>query len=212
LKTIDYESFGAEAVADVLATSALAVIDNFIERSQTQALFNLLKYYHQNEAFRKAGVGNQSLLTVRSDIRGDYIKWLNNQDAQPAERFFLEQIWALVQKLEPLLFISIKDVECHFAIYPPGSAYEAHLDQFNNDGNRILSFAFYLNHNWKKGDGGEMRVHGSADDHFDIPPLAGRLVLFRSDKVLHEVLPTQKHRYSLTGWLLSQPKNLPFVI
>ncbi|HAJ18613.1 MAG TPA: hypothetical protein DCL95_00870 [Rhodospirillaceae bacterium] len=32
-------------------------------------------------------------------------------------------------------------------------------------------------------------------------PAPGRLVVFRSDLVWHEVLPGRKPRWSLTGWL-----------
>jgi hypothetical protein len=36
----------------------------------------------------------------------------------------------------------------------------------------------------------------------DIAPRAGRLVLFRSDALLHEVRPALRHRYALSLWIL----------
>ena len=38
-------------------------------------------------------------------------------------------------------------------------------------------------------------------DYVDIFPRAGQLVLFRSAKFWHEVLPARRERFSLTGWL-----------
>ena len=35
----------------------------------------------------------------------------------------------------------------------------------------------------------------------DVLPLGGRLVVFLSEDIPHEVLPTQKERISITGWL-----------
>jgi SM-20-related protein len=35
----------------------------------------------------------------------------------------------------------------------------------------------------------------------DVLPIGGRLVVFLSGEIPHEVLPTQKERISITGWL-----------
>lgn len=50
------------------------------------------------------------------------------------------------------------------------------------------------------------------DESFvDIEPLAGRLVIFKSEEVLHEVIYTKVSRYSLTGWLLRKPVGLGYL-
>ena len=56
-------------------------------------------------------------------------------------------------ELNRALFLSLKDYETHFAIYPPGTFYEKHVDQFQSSGARKISFAFYLNENWTQSDG-----------------------------------------------------------
>jgi SM-20-related protein len=60
----------------------------------------------------------------------------------------------------------------------------------------------YFNQDWKVADGGELRIHHQ--DHtlppINISPVAGRLVCFFSADTLHEVLSTQKRRYSFAGW------------
>ncbi|MCB0627245.1 MAG: 2OG-Fe(II) oxygenase, partial [Saprospiraceae bacterium] len=43
----------------------------------------------------------------------------------------------------------------------------------------------------------------------EILPVGGRLVLFRSELLEHEVLPARRERYSLTGWLRNDDPVLP---
>jgi Rps23 Pro-64 3,4-dihydroxylase Tpa1-like proline 4-hydroxylase len=40
-----------------------------------------------------------------------------------------------------------------------------------------------------------------AERYTDISPSAGRLVLFQSDLVAHEVLPAHRPRWALTAWI-----------
>jgi SM-20-related protein len=94
----------------------------------------------------------------------------------------------------------LERTEAHFAVYPRGAFYSRHLDQFKEHSNRIFSVILYLNEQWQDGQGGELRVftdHGAVD----YARLFGRLIIFRSDAVEHEVLETFETRISLTGWM-----------
>jgi SM-20-related protein len=91
----------------------------------------------------------------------------------------------------------------HRTIYPIGSFYKRHLDQFKKDDKRKLSVICYLNTDWKESEGGQLRIY-LPNGSTDIFPLAGRLVCFRSDLLEHEVLPATRERLSLTGWLLDR--------
>jgi SM-20-related protein len=89
------------------------------------------------------------------------------------------------------------------ALYPPGSFYRKHLDQFRGATHRKVSAILYLNPDWSPADGGELRLYlapSGEGDHLDIAPLGGTLVTFLSDRFHHEVLPTRRERRSLTGW------------
>jgi SM-20-related protein len=105
------------------------------------------------------------------------------------------------------LFLSLKDYEIHMTVYPTGSFYKRHLDQFRADDHRKLSAICYLNRNWTDDDGGQLRMY-LPEGNKDFLPLAGRLVCFRSDQIEHEVLPAKKERLSLTGWILDQYSDL----
>ena len=69
----------------------------------------------------------------------------------------------------------------------------------------------YLNEEWAEGDGGELVIYKNSGE-MKIQPLASRCVLFKSDQIEHEVLFTNKPRYSLTGWLLYYPPGIGNVI
>src|SRR5690606_22858277 len=116
---------------------------------------------------------------------------------------YLNKLEALSHTLKEALFLSLKDYEVHMTIYPEGAFYKRHLDQFNRDDHRRLSAICYLNESWEESDGGQLRLY-LPEGARDILPVAGRLVCFRSDQIEHEVLPANRPRLSLTGWLLDQ--------
>lgn len=61
---------------------------------------------------------------------------------------------------------------------------------------------------WLHEHGGQLRLH-LADGPVAVLPAAGTCVLFRSDAVLHEVLPATRPRLSVTAWLRRRPAGLP---
>ena len=91
---------------------------------------------------------------------------------------------------------------------------------------RVLTGILYLSDNapdsprpWHEDDGGCLRLYlsgpgdgpggggdgtgGRAEPAFvDIPPVGGRLVVFDSQTVLHEVLPSFRERAAITVWFL----------
>ena len=69
----------------------------------------------------------------------------------------------------------------------------------------------YLNEDWKTGDGGELKIY-LADKDALIEPIKNRCVIFKSDTLEHEVLVTNKSRFSLTGWLLYQPSSVGYLL
>jgi len=116
----------------------------------------------------------------------------------------------LIENLKRHCFLSLSGSEFHIAKYPPGSHYNRHLDQFHHRNNRQITVLLYLNDQWKRGDGGELKIYRDQGDLL-IEPIARRLLLFRSDVVEHEVLVTHVPRYSFTGWLLKKEPDLLYV-
>jgi SM-20-related protein len=86
-------------------------------------------------------------------------------------------------------------------MYPEGTFYKRHLDVFKNDTKRKLSIVCYLNdENWQPEFGGELVIYKPEED-IKIYPLKGRVVIFESQILEHEVKPVYRKRFSITGWL-----------
>ncbi|MCC5923764.1 MAG: 2OG-Fe(II) oxygenase [Crocinitomicaceae bacterium] len=195
-----------EQFMDELATQEYVVIDNFLDAKELQLLLELFEQRKRQNLFEKAAIGASGNEKIINEIRGDYTLWLNRKTDTLFEAIFL-RIDEIKCVLNRLCMLSISDFEFHLAVYPKGSFYQKHYDQFNNRNNRLISVVLYLNENWIQGNGGELRIHKDTG-HIDIAPLMNRLVLFRSDVVLHEVLVSNTERNSLTGWMLHQPSIL----
>lgn len=104
------------------------------------------------------------------------------------------------------------------ARYGPNDArYVAHLDNDPSDAlndagtpglrpcDRVFTCIAYLNPDWIPEHRGEFRAHALgasvADERFvDIAPVLGRVVVFDSAKLLHEVRPSAADRYAVTVW------------
>jgi SM-20-related protein len=192
-----------EQIADGLADAGFAVVDNFLASTEVDAILDLDIFREGVVNFRKAGIGKESQLQINETIRGDYIRWIDKNEAPPPAKVYMDRLQGLCEYLNQSLFLSLKDYEIHFTIYPAGSYYKRHLDQFKKDDHRKLSVICYLNKEWDDQHGGQLRMH-LPDKTIDVLPLSGRLVCFRSDQIEHEVLPAAKERLSLTGWMLDQ--------
>ena len=148
---------------------------------------------------KAAGVGSGRTPNVHSAIRGDSIAWLEAGQSGACDQY-LALMEALRQQLNRELFLGLDEYESHFALYAPGAFYRTHLDRFRDDDLRTISVVIYLNADWLPGQGGALRLHPEGGDSVDILPEAGRMVVFLSADMLHEVLPAQRERLSLAGW------------
>ena len=194
-------------LADGLAEDGVAIINDFLTGAEVQSILAQDDFKNGMLQFKKAGVGKSQEKQINEAIRGDYIQWIDKATAQPPVQAYLNKLTELISFVNQSLFLSLKDYEVHMTIYPAGSFYKRHLDQFKKDDHRKLSLICYLNENWKEEEGGQLRIY-QQQKHFDILPVAGRLVCFRSDQLEHEVLPAIRPRLSLTGWILDQHADL----
>ena len=192
-----------EQIADGIAEQGYAVADQFLNSSEVADILSIQEFQDWFSNFKKAGIGKKQGHKINEAIRGDYIKWIDNNSAPEAIGVYLAKLQYLLGYINQSLFLSIKDYEVHMTVYPPGAFYKRHLDQFNRDDHRKLSIICYLNQDWRQEYGGQLRIW-LAGKAIDVLPTAGRLVCFRSDLIEHEVLPATKARLSITGWLLDR--------
>jgi len=194
------ESAALDTVVAGLAGPGWCVAPGFLSAEETGALRGACRQAFADGGFHAAGVG-QGKAAVRSEIRGDHILWVDESRADPALQAALARLEALRQAVNQALFLGLFDVELHFAVYPPGSGYQRHLDRFRDDDRRTLTVILYLNEDWNRADGGLLRFWPEADGApLEIVPAGGALVAFLSERFWHEVLPARRERLSLTGW------------
>jgi SM-20-related protein len=180
-------------------------LPDFLSPGETDALREALLQKYPADQFKKAAIGNRFSEQVQRAVRGDFIYWIEREAASPAERAFLDKVDHLVGYLNRTCFLGIARSEFHYAIYPPGSYYQRHLDVFQNDDRRKLSLVCYLNEpDWRPEDGGNLVLYPGSEQgggEVMIAPTPGRLVIFESQVLEHEVKPASRERLSLTGWL-----------
>jgi SM-20-related protein len=192
-----------EPIIDALADTGWLVLPNFFPADAVSALRQQALSQWQAGSFHAAGIGQGSGLNVNQAIRGDQVQWLEpcTQGALGQWQGFVEQ---LRLELNRSLYLGLFEYEHHFALYPAGAFYRSHIDNFRGTSARLVTTLLYLNDTWQTQDGGQLRLYtdGTQDGEFrDIEPQGGTVILFLSERFWHEVLPANRQRLSLTGWL-----------
>lgn len=194
-----------ERIITDLVENQYSIVDDFFNAEEVSMLRNSLKSKFEEEQFKKAAIGNKTNEIVAKSIRGDFILWLNESEAGESESLFFNKINSLVAYLNKTCFLGILTKEFHYALYPEGTFYQRHLDTFQNDGRRKLSMVCYLNEeDWKPENGGELVIYSEekgVEVSKAIYPMPGRVVIFESQVLEHEVKPVKTARLSITGWL-----------
>lgn len=194
-----------EKVIDDLAEQKYSVVEGFFSDAEVQGLRDGLLAKFEAERFKKSAIGNHANEQVQTAVRGDFILWLDEATATGAEKLFFDTIRNFTQYLNRTCYMGIAKQEFHYALYPEGTFYKRHLDTFQNDSSRKLSMVCYLNdEDWKPEYGGELTLYlneNGAEKALDIYPVKGRVVVFESQVLEHEVKPVKQKRLSITGWL-----------
>lgn len=195
--TLSFTDF--DNLANAIADQGYALIQDPHTISLAASLRHELAQYNRSE-FQQAGIGREQLQQQNRQVRSDAIRWLDGSTDPQSQ--FLRSMETLRIELNRRLFMGLFDYECHFAHYRPGDFYQKHLDAFKGRTNRVLSTVMYLNQDWQSTDGGELLMYEQDQEHpfFRLAPEFGRLIIFLSERFVHEVLPAKRDRYSVAGW------------
>lgn len=192
---------------DDLAEQGWAIATNALPADLTLELAQECRACANQGGLQPAGVGRGSAHGVQEGVRGDHIQWLEPGQCAAGDRY-LAMLDDLRGQLNQALYLGLEDYEGHFALYPPGTFYQKHLDRFRDDDRRAVSAVFYLNSDWLPEQGGALRLYLADGRELDVLPEAGTLVVFLSADLPHEVLPATRERLSLTGWLRRRGNSL----
>ncbi|NQV54074.1 MAG: 2OG-Fe(II) oxygenase [Flavobacteriales bacterium] len=189
------------SIESQLERRSWAFVDGVLSKGALDALRAEAFVDFRAGAFAPARIGKGIEKQRIQELRSDCVRWLDRSGATQAQLAYWQLMDQLRERLRVFFRVHLERAELHFAVYPKGSFYAPHVDQFRAQGDRIFSVITYLNPDWKPGDGGELRIHHLDSSFEDLSPLHGRLVCFRSDEILHEVLPALEQRVSVTGWI-----------
>ncbi|QTY26368.1 2OG-Fe(II) oxygenase [Flavobacterium sp. CS20] len=194
-----------ENIISQLQNQHYAVTDDFFDEELLEHLHQHILALYQADELKKAAIGKHFDEHIKTEIRGDYIQWINDKMPNEIELRFLNHIQQFIDYLNRTCFMGILHKEFHFAVYPQGRFYKRHLDTFQNDQRRKLSIVLYLNKNWSATNGGELVIYkqtNNQENAISILPKFGRLVVFESQVLEHEVKPIKQGlRLSILGWL-----------
>jgi len=190
-------------IARELGEFGWSVFPEFIDPATTWALAAELRDGWEEGEFRRAMIGTGDKKMLRTDIRSDYVHWLDPDQVSPAQQSYLDELEILRQTINQTLLLGLFEFEGHLAWYPPGAFYKKHVDQFRGTEHRIVTVVLYLNDDWQAADGGALRLHLPDNDVSpiqDVLPTGGTLAAFITNSMYHEVLPATRDRLSITGW------------
>ena len=193
-----------ERIANSLATTGWYAGESIFADELSARLAQRARSLADAHELHPASVGHNVGMQTNTQLRGDDTRWLAPTPDDASERDAMAAVHALRVHLNQALFLGAQESELHFARYAPGAFYVTHRDRFRDDDARLVSLVFYLNDDWPDDAGGELVLY--TDDESDtviarVQPDAGTMVCFLSERFPLEVLPANRERYSLTGWL-----------
>ncbi|KAI8844815.1 hypothetical protein BC829DRAFT_419734 [Chytridium lagenaria] len=142
--------------------------------------------------------------------RDDVITWLHPTDPlHPALLTVVNLLKSIQQDLGGVMHMN-GEAEYQLALYRGnGGRYERHRDAFPNDQpedveqRRVTGILYLTSPESRGGCDGSLRVYRPLDraDGVEIEAVPGRLVLFLSGVVDHEVMPVFGERVAVTAWM-----------
>ena len=218
-----------DAIGAQLNKQGYCIIDGFLTNEQAQQLHNEVVECHYAGRLAGGGLVNGQLPSpddakyADRASRGDVIGWFDPEEWPHGKGLesYLVKLGTLIQELGrpvPELLKVTSRSKAMAACYPGGGArYIKHVDNDEKHHlcrTRLLTALIYLNGDWQSGDGGELAIFQAENQNAlrrTVDPLQNRLLLFWSDwRTPHEVLPSEKPRYSVTVWLLDNTKKVTF--
>lgn len=219
----------SETNLEQLSSGQVVVLDTVL--GEVQAHKCALQAVATASSLNSMAVGRGYHQSDGSFVRGDQGCWLEKDgsisvrgspstylgprhtDCYPALKQLHHFFDQLRRQLNRTTFLGLTHFDCQIACYPGDgiSGYDKHLDAFQTGShNRAITAIYYLNMSWQVENGGQLRVWQCQSETKkqnsnlqDIDPFLDRLVLFRSCKVQHQVMPSIRDRWAATAWFYS---------
>lgn len=214
----DLESLDVDCIKGLMERG-YGIQENFLDADKTGDVFRELEMIDYDG--KLSVVQQQKMVGHRSDK----ICWVNyeglDREKQPGLLELFKKMISIPFELNKKCNLYLQaSGSFQIASYPPQAFYKKHLDggydaKLNNG--RKVTAIFYANKDWTPSEGGQLRIYKRRPNPYqlekgaeemkddqvedDVDPTAGRLVLFRSRDIPHEVLVTQRKRFAVSLWL-----------
>lgn len=200
-KTTEYETnFDWSTLDQSILTDGLFVGQSPLSAPTLTDIFEYYSMLKNKDLLRQAQISKGIFEQKKISIRSDFIFWIEDWDVTPGlknYKIFLDQLMDFfIQHFR----LPLKRFESQIACYPPGSFYKKHYDQHEKAMHRQVSIILYLT-NYQQGDGGQLMLYPKGRRPIEVRPRCGRIVIYPSRGMLHEVLPTNLERVSITSWM-----------
>ncbi|MEX2513328.1 MAG: 2OG-Fe(II) oxygenase, partial [Cyclobacteriaceae bacterium] len=119
-----------EQVVRDLYTKGWAVIDDYFPKDFVLKLLKEQEDLMYHGQFRLAGIGKGENFSIKPEIRSDKVLWLDRDLLTPLQTNYWQCMEELRNAINRRCYLGLKSFEAHFSMYPPGSFYLRHLDQF----------------------------------------------------------------------------------
>ncbi|KAM9965619.1 hypothetical protein ACTFIR_005790 [Dictyostelium discoideum] len=230
LKIENFNIFNKESL-NQLEKKGYLIIDNFLnDLNKINLIYDESYNQFKENKLIEAGMNKGTDKWKDKSIRGDYIQWIHRdsnsriQDKDlsstiPNINYLLDKLDLIKNEFDNVIpnFNSIK-TQTQLAVYLNGGRYIKHRDSFYSSESltisRRITMIYYVNKDWKKGDGGELRLYTNnpnntnqkelkqTEEFIDIEPTADRLLIFLSPFLEHEVLQCNfEPRIAITTWI-----------
>ncbi|WP_309893053.1 2OG-Fe(II) oxygenase [Archangium sp.] len=173
---------------------------SFLGEAEARAVHAEAKARVEAGQLRPAGIRRGADHTLDRATRGDFITWVTQEEEGSGIRRLRDTYAALGETLSAEAYLGLGRFDLQLAWYPgDGALYARHFDAFPGQSNRRVTAIYYLNPDWVPAHGGLLRLYPEGGP-VDVEPTLDRLVVFLSERIEHEVLPSQAPRLALTAW------------
>lgn len=206
------------------------IVDQFLPTEDGHVIRQEVEDLYKNDHLSNRGIVGggrfgKDEAEVDLNIRGDMLGYFDgnedcfsNKKAVPHLIDKMNTCLCEMRDLNPVVNMvrnDLKDVRTRskamITCYPGNQAhYSTHVDNANHNGRKVTCI-YYLNKDWKDGDGGCLNVYKNVSDTHhvaSVAPLFNRLVMFWSDvRCPHEVSPCAQPRFALSVWFLDKKEK-----
>ncbi|ADO74670.1 2OG-Fe(II) oxygenase [Stigmatella aurantiaca] len=184
---------------EALGTQGFFIRTASLGEQQARAIHAEAQARAATGALRPAGIRRGADRAEDTAVRGDFIEWLSPSPGSALGRLW-EAFAALGEALSAGAYLGLGRFDVQLAHYPGGGTrYVRHRDAFPGQSNRRLTAIYYANPDWRPAHGGQLRLYPGAGT-LEVAPALDTLVVFLSERLEHEVLPTHAPRLALTAW------------